>query len=104
MPLRPKIGSPPAGASPPRRCEPSCLPERRPRRGSAAAGGARLPRAVDLALGGSRHYDELHALRARRFLYVSPDGLGRLVIRVDQQGDYAGLWKQFGKKLQPLGI
>jgi hypothetical protein len=43
MPLRPYAGNSPAGASPPRRCVPSCSPRPLRRPGLAAGGEARSP-------------------------------------------------------------
>ena len=43
-PPRPRAGNSPAGASPPRRCVPSCWPAPPPPPGSAAGGAARSPR------------------------------------------------------------
>ena len=42
-PLRPPAGSSPAGASPPKRCVPSCWPAPPPPPGSAAGGAVRSP-------------------------------------------------------------
>src|SRR6516165_12565749 len=46
---------------------------------------------------------EVHPLRARRFLHVSDYGLGTLIIRVHEQGNYPGLGNQLGKQLEPFG-
>jgi hypothetical protein len=47
---------------------------------------------------------KLHPVRPCRFLHGGHDGLGSRNVRILEQGNYLGLWKQLGKKLKALGI
>ena len=59
--------------------------------------------AVDLAFRAGLQNTEVHPLRARRFLHMSDDALGRQVIRVHQQGDHPGLRNQLQQLLEQFG-
>ena len=58
---------------------------------------------VELALSIGPQDEELHSLRARRFLHRSDLALGSRVVRVHEQGKQADLGNQLEKQFEPLG-
>jgi len=59
---------------------------------------------LDLAFGPGLQDIELQPLRASGFLHIFNHGLGNnRIVRVHQQGDYAGLRNQLGQQIEPFG-